>query len=865
MRKFYTYTWIILILFLLIPICNSYAQSERIAWSRLQDGKWERAHRLLQKSLRKDTASLLANYVLASWFFAPSNPDFHIDSAYRYINKSKRYYNALPVKEKERVQKFPVDSLILHNLAAKIDSAAFVRAKKENTEDSYIRFIGSFPGAIQIVNAIELRDEVSFLEALKENTYQSFHAYLLRYPQSIRAQESTERYEKLLFEDRTRNKRLAGFKSFLKEFPASPYAVEAHKQVFEISTASGDPQDFYTYLKEYPESNYQKFVQDILFHVYKEREEVIPALILTDSLKNVLALDSRFWIPFLKNNEFGFMDQTGTEVLAPQFKALREEYKCGDIRDDILALPDGYFSRTGRKIADHTSVIQTIGAGFLTVSETGCLTLIHKSGRKIIADCYEEFKMIDDNFISARKNGLLTIFTLTGKRLPLTGITAAEEAEGLILLTRSGKKVINTIRQIADMADGNAFHDELVFDEVLVVDKNLLLVRNSGLEGMINTDLKYIVPLGRHTLTKTPFGLMEKQNGRIAIHGLSAELENHTYDNISYRRNWLVLYDAGKVQLFDIPSRKLVETGADSVWFERSLTYIQKNNSQKVYLSATHSMNLQPDSKINFIPSRDSVQFFFTESKKKRTVFTLETGAQLFVTDLELVESLGSDYFVVAKGSRKGVLGRNGKPVVPVEMEAIIQTGKKQLSLLKDKKFGMYDLGSRKYFKPVYERNLISLDAKTLVVYKDGFYGLMNAEAKPITGFEFSEVQAWSDSLIWVKKNFQWILLNYFTRQVIMEGVRDFAWVKNRVEEKIVRVHRDNYYGIISNRKGILVPASFTEIINLGTVDIPFYFTEKQVEEAGIFVVVYFDKDGKLVRRQAFEEEEYDRILCDNP
>ena len=77
-----------------------------------------------------------------------------------------------------------------------------------------------------------------------------------------------------------------------------------------------------------------------------------------------------------------------------------------------------------------------------------------------------------------------------------------------------------------------------------------------------------------------------------------------------------------------------------------------------------------------------------------------------------------------------------------------------------------------------------------------------------------------------------------------------------------MRVHRENYYGILSSVKGVMIQPSFTEIINLGDADHPFYFTEKQVEEAGIFVVVYFDSQGKLVRKQAFEEEEYDRILC---
>jgi hypothetical protein len=199
-----------------------------------------------------------------------------------------------------------------------------------------------------------------------------------------------------------------------------------------------------------------------------------------------------------------------------------------------------------------------------------------------------------------------------------------------------------------------------------------------------------------------------------------------------------------------------------------------------------------------------------------------------------------------------------------VEMDAIILTDKNHLSLLKDKKFGLYDLRSKKYIKPVYERNLIPLDKKNLVVYRDGFYGVMGLDGKQVTEFDFSEVQPWADSIIWAKKDFQWKLVNYFTREVILDRVKDFNVISNTQEEKIARVHRENYYGIISNLNGVIVQTSFTEVINLGTADQPFYFTVKEVEEAGIFVVVYYDKQGKLVRRQAYEEEEYERIYCED-
>jgi hypothetical protein len=112
---------------------------------------------------------------------------------------------------------------------------------------------------------------------------------------------------------------------------------------------------------------------------------------------------------------------------------------------------------------------------------------------------------------------------------------------------------------------------------------------------------------------------------------------------------------------------------------------VQSDNTLKVYASASRSFELAPDSKIQFVSARDSVQFFFTESKNKRTVFNLTSGDLLFTTDFELIESLGIDYFIVSKGNKKGVISRTGKVIVPVEMDAIVLNQGGQLSLLKGK------------------------------------------------------------------------------------------------------------------------------------------------------------------------------------
>lgn len=837
---------------------------ERTALNRLQSGKWERSLRSLQKSLLKDTSNLEATYVMSRWFLAPGNPEFQVDSAHEYIRKSERLYYQLSLRDKERVQRFPIDSLILISLHNKIDSAAFERAKLLNTEEAYNRFIISYPLAQQNKSAIELRDEVSFLDALKVNTYHSFNDYLVRYPQSHRAHEARERYEKLLFDDKTRDEKLNSYKLFFQNYPASPYSSVAEKQIFELITATGDPEVFAQYLQEYPHGRYAKFARDILFHLSMESDEEIPGTIESDSLSQVIQLNAHFWIPFYKNGLFGFMDQEGKEMLAPQFDEIREEYKCGPIKDDILILSSGVFSRSGKKIAEQGTVVSSIGFGFLIAEREGCLRLIHKSGTVVIPTCFSDYKIVGNNFIAAKKDQTWFLFTLAGRPLDISGFDDVKELEGVFVLTRLGKKALNTIQNMVGQTGQQEMKEDLVFDEVVPIDKNLLLVRNGIMEGIITSELQFTVPLNRHTLTKTSFGLIEKQPAGTIVWGLSTELDNQVWNQVSVYRNWLVLASEGTQQLFNIPTKKMTVINADSIWFDHNLAFVQSENLTKVYLSATHAIDLLPDSKIRFINSRDSVQFFYTESKGKRKVFNLASGDALFTSEFEITESLGNDFFMVAKGNKKGLLGRNGKEVVPIEMDAMILTQNGQISLLKDKRFGLYDLNSRKLIKPVYERNAVLLDKQHLVVFKEGFYGLIGWDTKPVTEFEFQEIIPWSESVIWVKRNFQWTLLNFITKEIILDRIRDFTWIRKSPEENIALVHRENYYGVISNRKGLVIPATFHDIINLGTPELPFYFTEKGVEEAEIYVVIYYDQYGKLVRRQAYEEEEYDRIYCNS-
>ncbi|MBK7652587.1 MAG: WG repeat-containing protein [Flammeovirgaceae bacterium] len=248
-----------------------------------------------------------------------------------------------------------------------------------------------------------MRDEVAFLDALKINTYTVYEAYFQKYPQSHRAQEAKKRYEKLLFEDKTSDKKLSSYKLFFEQYPSSPYRMEVQREIFQLMTANGEPETFFQYLKEYPQGEYAKNARDILYHLFKETDEKIPASIESDSLLQVINLGTKFWIPFYKNGLYGFMDQDGEEVLPPRFEEIEEEYKCGPVKNDILIFKAGVFSRNGSKLLDAGTEVTNIGWGFLIAEHEGCKQLMHKSGTLIISACYDDFKVVGNNFIAAKK------------------------------------------------------------------------------------------------------------------------------------------------------------------------------------------------------------------------------------------------------------------------------------------------------------------------------------------------------------------------------------------------------------------------------------------------------------------------------
>jgi hypothetical protein len=844
--------------------CSLGISPERAANAHIAQKKWSAAESDLHKAFRKDTLNVEAKFIYAQYFLSNGNPAFNPDSAHVYTQRTLAGLALSTPKQRERLHKIPVDSATIFKLQSRVDIAAFAKAQRLNSPEAYQHFIFLYPKATDLPEAIELRDEVAYLDALRKNTPAAFKQYVAKYPDSRRVSDAEERYEQLIYKERTASGNVENYKSFLKQFPQSIYRNEAEKFIFETTTSSGLIEDYLNFIKQYANGSQSSKAKNILYYLMRDADIKRPAGFDNDSLRMLDERNKGYWVPFYKNGLYGFMNDDGVEVMEPRFEAIDSSYLCGEITLDFLVTSAGVFSRSGALLLKKTptSTID-MGNGFLALIDGHCQTIVHQSGFQIGDNCALDGRIVADQFMSLKEKKGWALYALNSKLLLPPSYDEIRNVDKVIVLKRYGKNIVVKASQVAAVTPTKPLDESLVFDEVRAWGEGNLWVKNGILEGVIGQDLKFVIPLDRQVLVKTSFGFTRKKDSKLQVRGVSPSLEAQFYDEVRDYGDWLELVAYSQSTLYRVSQKKVVATDLDSVWIKNRVAFGVKLDSLNAYTGSNRLASFERSAPITFIKSNDSIVYFWVSEKKNKVVFEASQGRKLFSSEFDDIEAINRDFFIFTKNNKKGLFRRDGKIVLPAEFDAVIPTSAGYLSLLKDKKFGLYDTKNQKLIKPQYERNVLPYAQNYFVAYKDG-YGIITASEEPVTGFDFEEIKYWNDTSAWVKKNFTWSILSIEEKTLSLSKIRSFQYIKDHDDEKIVRVQQDNYFGIVSNKNGVIISPTFTEIINVGSDEKPFYFTEKHVEEADIYVVIYYNSKGKLVRKQVYEEDEYEKIYCEN-
>ena len=837
--------------------------AERQAFNNIQKGKWEKAFGQLNKALSKDTMNVAAAYVLAHYYFSPDNPDFNLDSAYRYTQKAYNDFQSTPDKQRERLNRFPLDSLILVELRQQIDYAAFERAQQLDTEQGYVDFLSYFTHAAQRPVAVTLRNKAAYRQALKDNTFEAFNGFLSKYPDAEEVTEARLKYDELLFLDWTKDKRLASYQRYIKEYPNTAYKREAERNIFEIVTASGSVESYKSFLISNPSSPFAKRAQNILFHLVPvdQRDEEFPTELTTDSLRTIVGLERGYLVPFLHGGRFGFMNHKGVEISGTGTDEISNEYRCGDISVDVIALPQRLIALNGTTIHNRpVESFEDLGSGFILIVEDSCSRLLHKTGFTVGDSCVQDAKVLNGKFLGLKKGENWSLWTLSGRMLLPYGWEDIVAIKDVIVLKSKSKVTLTTDVALAKLADQQKLGLNEFVDEVKGWRNDFIWVKHGENEAVFNQRLDTIIHLKKHTLSPAYFGFTAATDSGEYTYNVDGE-ESRRFQRLLIKEPWTAARTDTAWYLFDPKARRYQSSRYDSISIAGPFAIGMKKDSIRVFFSENKFMNVAQPVRADFIRGdRESSSFLILEQGDKKSIYTAE-GKKLLTVKFDHIQYAGEGYFTVSKKEKKGLITSAGKPLLPLEFDAIGTVNKGVVTLLTRNKFGLFDCKTRKLIKPQYSKNLTCYNTKVIAAYKDGIVSLIGWDNKPLSKMEFAEVQYWNDSVALVRKDSHWMLYEVKNQKVVLDKITNVKFIRDGLE-KLAIVQQDRKFGVIDNKKGIIIPITFSDIINVGSPSEPLYFTEKHVEEASIFVVIYYDSMGIMLRKEVYEQDDYEKIYC---
>lgn len=839
-----------------------FASSERAIHKNLQKGHYEKARMQLKKTLKKDSLNAAASYLFAQYYFLPDNPAFNIDSAYHHVQVSLRVLSKTFGKRRDRLKRFAIDSMKLISLRNRIDSAAFEHAKRINTEGAFLHFLSGFPSATQYQEAIILRNEAAYQDAVRANTYESFLHFLEKYPTAVHAGEARNRYERLVYETKTRSRTLASYESFLSSYPATPYRHEVERHIFEIFTATGSPESFLSFLQRYPQSSSSKQARDILFHLLEERYEFSGyESLLNDSLRNIKSLNIGYLVPVLKDGLFGLMNILGKLIIPNRYVSLPEDYRCGNIKDDVLILGGKLTSRDGTVIDPDTVLeVEDIGYGFLQSKNDNCTQIIHKSGFSV-GDCVVEGKVVAGRYLALKKNDHWALHSLAGQGLTPYDWDEINAYKDILIFKKDSKYWLTNTTTVWLAADQQKISFSGPYDDLKQWAKDLLWVASEEKQGVLNQNLQEVIKSEPHTLKQTFFGAIALSSSGVDVYRWTAGIMSpQHFKNVTFKEPWIAVQrDKG----WSILNGQHTDNEAeyDTIVFTGPFAQGCQEDFVEVYFSDQNRYKFQRPVQTVFLPGLDTAAFLIVIQDNRKTVYN-QHGSKLLSTGYDDIQHAGQNFFIISQKGKKGLINAEGKLLLPIEFDGIGSISNNVISLLKNKKFGVYHVISKKLIKPEYEKNLVIYNAGAITAFQKGLYGFISWDNKPISQFEFTEIQHWNDTVALVSKNKTSMLYDVLTGKIRESPFLYVKFIKNTADEKLAIVKQEQGTGVIGTNGAFIIAPTFSHIVNVGSADEPLFLTEKHVEEASIFVVIYYDKEGNLLHRYVYEEEDYEKIYC---
>ena len=412
LRKKYTFGSLMLnkkkyLLLLFILLANVFmATNLTKGFEALSIHDYFKAKKIFEQGLKKQTPA--SAYGLSIIYSLNNNPFYNLDSALFYINKSAETFEILAPKQKTKLLELKVDSLAIYKQILVIDSNCFDKAAATNTVESYTYFINQNCFALQVEDAIAIRNQLAFNIVEKENSSKAYLNFLETYPEAIEHEIAKANYEKRLFEEYTEINTLDNNVRFITDYPNNPYINRAYQNVYDISTHNKTIGSFQHFIKTYPNNPYittawrMLYNLSTLIHTPESINEFVkryPNYPFKNELQKDYQLANSTFYPFQKNNKWGFVDDSLVVVIPTIYDWV------SDFNEGVAVATQnnkmGYINKSGEiVISFNYDEADAFKNGMAVIAKDEKYGIINRAGEELVPTIYDEIGDVRNQYIA---------------------------------------------------------------------------------------------------------------------------------------------------------------------------------------------------------------------------------------------------------------------------------------------------------------------------------------------------------------------------------------------------------------------------------------------------------------------------------
>ena len=852
---------VVLLIIIFIPFAAfSQTGAAKRAVKALLDNDMEKAQKQLERGFEKDSLDPMLYYGLARYLV--DGPAVNIDSANALERLSRTGYHVLTVDEMEKYAKAGMSETDLNTLRTDIDDLAFIRAKQENSESAYIDFLTRFPEAIQESDAIRLRDSVAFATASHVDTYDSYKAFMDKYPDAVDFTEAEKRYHQLLFEVSTRSGRLNDLENFVDVYPESPYRNKVEEDIFALRTAVPSREAYMSVIQDYSGRNIARTARNYFYYFIHDDLMSRDRRLWGDSLIAAHQLNSEYWVATFTGNEVHFIDTSGKERLSLPRKSLFYSYTCEPLARDLIVGMGRLISRTGDVVYEgRFDNVEFMDQGLVTIINRGRKGVITSWGNSVLPVDFLDIRPVDKHFLLAKRGGKYGLYSNAGLQLTESIYDDVQIANDKLVFYKDGMTAFYPLSSFQSAVADRKGIDPIFLDDFEILANDWIWVQNGDDEGLLDENLNPVIPLEKQQIRILEEGFICIKPATVKL--LSRDLlQKFTTEEklLDFNERFVRLSAPESEALFDLPSFRFVAfpdsvaiTGAkNAVLFTGASVKLYANSAQPIDLPGFRSARLMKQSDVEKLLIISSGKSYIAETS---LLSELPVNTEVIL--------LNDSLYIIEQNRKKGIWNtRTEKFILPPRYEALANFDGTDISMFQNKKFGLFRVTNSTLIPPVSEKLVTAFGDSLFTIVKKGKKGLVNVMNQEVIPAEFDDIVPWSDSLALVQKGRDWHIYNMSKQVHSADVIRDPRFIDCE-EERFMIVFLDQKFGVFSNLSGEIIPATFDDILNIGTSEEPVFFTETYVDAAELHVVIYFDRRGNLLLRQAVEPAFFDEIYCD--